>query len=133
LEASSRKYTAFLFDTNVYQFGRVPFGKKNSLAAFVRGLREVLGSDVNSFFAFYVDDVIFSKTFHEHLEHINVIFKKPTADGFTINALKFKFCQPQTKFLGHVIGPTTISADPQRMTAILSYPALEIKNSFDNF
>jgi hypothetical protein len=35
LEASSRKYTTFLFDTNVYQFQRVPFGMKNSLAAFV--------------------------------------------------------------------------------------------------
>jgi len=29
LEASSRKYIAFLFDTNVYQFQRVPFGTKN--------------------------------------------------------------------------------------------------------
>jgi len=35
LEASSRKYTAFLFDTNVYQFQRVPFKMKISLAAFV--------------------------------------------------------------------------------------------------
>ena len=42
LEASSRKYTASLFDTNVYQFQRVPSGTKNSLAAFVRGLRKVL-------------------------------------------------------------------------------------------
>ena len=67
LEAYSRKYTAFLFDTNVYQFRRVPFGTKNSLAAFVRGLRKVLGSDVSSFCACYVDDiVIFSKTFDEH-------------------------------------------------------------------
>jgi hypothetical protein len=64
LEANSRKYTALLFDTNVYQFRRVPFGTKNSLAAFVRGLRKVLGSDVSSFCACYVDDiVIFSKTF----------------------------------------------------------------------
>jgi hypothetical protein len=103
LEESSRKYTAFLFDTNVYQFQRVPFGTKNSLAAFVRGLRKVLGSDVNSFCACYVDDiVIFSKTFHEHLEHINLIFKKLTTAGFTTNALKCKFCQPQMNFLGHV-------------------------------
>jgi hypothetical protein len=35
LEASSRKYTAFLFDTNFYQFQRVPFRTTNSLAAFV--------------------------------------------------------------------------------------------------
>jgi len=52
LEASSRKYTAFLFDTNVYRFQRVPFGTKNSQAAFVRGLRKVLGSDVSSFCAY---------------------------------------------------------------------------------
>jgi hypothetical protein len=93
LETSSRKYTAFLFDTNVYQFQRVPFGTKNSLAAFVRGLRKVLGSDVSSFCAWYVDDiVIFSKTFEEHLRHINLIFNKLTTAGFTINALECKFC-----------------------------------------
>jgi hypothetical protein len=124
LEASSRKCTAFLFDTNVYQFQRVPFGTKNLLAAFVRGLRKVLGSDVSSFCACYVDDkVIFSKTFEEHLRHINIIFKKLTTSGFTINALICKFCQPQMNFLGHVIRPEAISADAQRIAAILSYPA----------
>jgi hypothetical protein len=103
LEESSRKYTAFLFDTNVYQFQRVLFATKNSLAAFIGGLRKVLGSNVNYFCACYVDDiVIFSKTFHEHLKHINLIFKKLTTAGFTTNALKCKFCQPQMNFLGHV-------------------------------
>ena len=58
LEASSRKYTTFLFDIYVYQFQRVPFGTKNSLAAFLRGLRKVLGSDVSSFCACYVDDIV---------------------------------------------------------------------------
>jgi hypothetical protein len=37
------------------------------------------------------------------------------------------------KFLGHVIGPEAISADPQRIVAILNYPAQEIKNNYDNF
>jgi hypothetical protein len=75
-EASSRKYTTFLFDTNVYQFQRVPFGTKNSLTAFVRGLRKVLGSDVSSFCACSVDDMAtFAKTSEEHLRHINLIFK----------------------------------------------------------
>ena len=92
LEASSRKYTPFLFDTNVYHFLRLSFGTKNSLAAFVQGLRKVLGSDVSSFCTCYVDDiVIFSKTFEEHLRHLNLIFKKLTTAGFTINALKCKF------------------------------------------
>jgi hypothetical protein len=134
LEESSRKFTAFLFDTNVYQFQRVPFGTKNSLAAFVRGLRKVLGNDVTSFCACYVDDiVIFSKTFEEHLQHINTIFSKLTTAGFTINALKCRFCQPQMTFLGHVIGPEAISADPQRIAAILNYPAPRNKKQLRQF
>jgi hypothetical protein len=124
LEASSRKYTAFLFDTNVYQFQRVPFRTKNSLAAFVGGLRKVLGSDVSSFYACYVDEmVIFSKIFEEHSRHINLIFKKLTTAGFTINALKCKFCQHQMNFLGHVIGSEATSAYSQRIATISSYPA----------
>jgi hypothetical protein len=40
--------------------------------------------------------------------------------------LKCKFCQLQTNFLGHVIGPEAISPEaisphPQRIAAILSY------------
>jgi hypothetical protein len=91
LKESSRKFAAFLFDTNVYQFQRVPFGTKNSLAAFVGGLRKVLGNDVSAFCACYVDDiVIFSKTFEEHLRHINTIFSKLTTARFTINVYLLK-------------------------------------------
>jgi len=90
----------------------------------VRGLRKVLGSALSSFCACYVEEMaIFSKTSEEHLRNINLIFKKLTSAGFTINALKCKFCQPQMNFLGHVIGPEAISADPERIAAILSYPA----------
>jgi hypothetical protein len=71
-----------------------------------------------------VDDiVIFSKTSEEHLRHINLILNKLTTAGFTINALKCKFCRPQMNFLGHVIGPEAISADPRRIAAIPSYLA----------
>ena len=126
LEASSRKYTAFLFDTNVYQFQRLPFGTKNSLAAFVRGLRKALGSDVSLFCACYVEEmVIFSKISEEHLRHIHLILKKLTTAGFTINVLTFKFYQNQMNFLGHAIGAEAISADQQRIAAIVSYPRSE--------
>ena len=79
---------------------------------------------MSSFCACYVDDtVVISKIFEEHLRHIDLIFNKLTTAGLTINSLKCKFCQPQMNFLDHVIGPEAISADPQRIAAILSYPA----------
>jgi hypothetical protein len=134
LDKSLRKYTAFLFETNVYQFQRVPFGTKNSLSVFIRGLRNVLGSDVSSFCACYVDDiVIFSKIFEEHLGHTNLIFNNLTTAGFTVNTLKCKFCQPQINFLGHIVGPEAISADLQRISAKLSSPSPRNRNRLDSF
>jgi len=90
----------------------------------------VLGSDVSSFCACYVDDImIFSKIFEEHLGHTNLTFNKLTTAGFIINALKCKFCQPQMNFLEHVVGPEAISADIQRISATLSSPSPRNRNS----
>jgi len=134
LDKSSRKYTAFLFETNVYQFQRFPFGTKNSLSVFIQGLRNVLGSDVSSFCACYVDDiVILSKIFEEYLGHTNLIFNNLTTARFTVNTLKCKFCQPQINFLGHVEGPEAISAYLQRISAKLSSPSPRNRNRLDSF
>lgn len=99
LQARSRKHTAFLFDTNIYQFQRVPFGKKNTLATFVGGLRKVFESDVSSFCSCYVDEiVIFSKTFVEHLGNINLIFNQLTTAGFYNKSLEMKILPTTDEF-----------------------------------
>jgi hypothetical protein len=46
LSKGSRKWTAFQFQTRVYQYMSVPYGFKNSLSAFIRALEKVLGDDV---------------------------------------------------------------------------------------
>lgn len=124
LKESSRRFTAFLFDSTVYQFKRVPYGFKNSLSAFVRALKLVLGSDSEEFVVFYVDDLlVFSRSFEDHLKHLNIVIGKLTEAGFTINAAKCRFCQTEVTFLGHIISQTGVSADPERVAAILKYPA----------
>jgi hypothetical protein len=45
LKKESRKYTTFLFDSQLYQFSRCPYGFRNSLSAFVRALQLTLGPD----------------------------------------------------------------------------------------
>jgi hypothetical protein len=48
---------------------------------------------------------------------------KLTTAGFTINLDKCSFCKEEVKFLEHVLSRTQLKADPQRIKAILSYPA----------
>lgn len=125
LKETSRKWTAFQFQGKVYQFKAVPYGFKNSLSAFIRALEKVLGDhEINNNLVMYVDDLlIHSATFDDHLKHINVVLHKLTNAGFTINAAKCQFCQPEVKFLGHIISNETVRPDPERVEAILKYPA----------
>jgi len=102
LEESPRKWTAFQFQNKVYQFTGVKYGFRNSLSAFIRTLQSVLGTDTSEYALHYVDDlVVFSKTFDEHLDHLDSVFRKLTTAGFTMNLRKCNFCKPEIKYLSH--------------------------------
>jgi hypothetical protein len=58
LNENSRKYTAFLYDSVVYQYKRLPYGFKNSLPAFMRALHLALGNNTEDFVTAYVDDIL---------------------------------------------------------------------------
>ena len=125
LKRNSRKWTAFQFQSKVYHFKTVPFGYKNSQAAFIRALEKVYGGDkINDHLVMYVVDLLVpSSTFAEHLQHLNTVLQKLTNVGFTVNANKCQFCKPQVKFLGHVVSDRTVRPDKDRIEAILRYPA----------
>ena len=124
LEESSRIWTAFHFEGQTYQFTRVPFGFRNSLASFIRALQLVLGSDSTGYVLNYVDDIIvYSNTYEEHIKHLDAVIGKLTTAGFTINIDKCNFCKQEIKFLGHVVSDKQVKVDPERIAAILNYPA----------
>jgi hypothetical protein len=79
LHEESRKCTAFLFDSTVHQFKRVPYGFKNSLSAFIRALKLALGRGSENYVVFYVDDIlVYSRTFEEHLSHLYEVIRRIT-------------------------------------------------------
>jgi len=82
------------------------------------------GADTREYALHYVDVVVvFSKTFEEHLEHLDSVFRKLTTTGFTMNIGKCNFCKPEIKFLSHIFSRNSLRPDPQRIPAILNYPA----------
>jgi hypothetical protein len=75
-----RKFTAFLFENQVYQFKRVPYGLRNSLAGFIRALNIALGPDTLGYVLSYVDDItVHSKNFDDHLKHLRTVFEELTS------------------------------------------------------
>jgi hypothetical protein len=85
LHEDSGKYTAFLFDSTVYQFTRDPYGSRNPLSAFVRAVKLTLVGGLEDFVVHYIDDLlIHSKTFKEHLKHLDIVLGKITRVGFLL-------------------------------------------------
>jgi hypothetical protein len=124
LKQNSRQWTAFQFQGKVYQFTTVSYGFKNSLSAFITALEKILGDDgINNHLVMYVDDLVHSSTFSEHLQFIDAALHKLTTAGFTVNAAKCQFCKPEIKFLGHIISDKTVRPDKERIEAILRYPS----------
>jgi hypothetical protein len=119
----------------VYQFTTVPYGFKNSLAAFIRALERVLGnSGLNNNLVMYVDDLIIHlPTYAQHLHHIELVLDKLTSAGFMVNATKCQFCKPEIKFLGHIISDDGVKADHERIEAILRYPVPKNRRQLRKF
>jgi hypothetical protein len=97
LEESSRIWTAFNFEGQTYQFTKIPFGFRNSLASFIRALQLVLGFDSTGYVFNYVDYIIvYSNTYEEHIKHLDAVLGNLTTAGFTINIDKCNFASKKS-------------------------------------
>jgi len=123
LNPHSRKYTAFKFNHSVYHFTRVPFGLKNSLAAFIKAIDPVIPKELKENIKNYVDDIlIVSSDFKSHIFHLRTIFDRLLKFGATLKFQKCKFFMSSVKFVGHIISNKGIFKDPEKIQAIRDYP-----------
>jgi hypothetical protein len=68
-------YTAFYHNGHMYQFTVIPYGLSTSVASFTRCLDQVLGPEVMSYAANFVDDLLIdSPDFESHCQHLARFF-----------------------------------------------------------
>lgn len=134
LRRECREITAFLYRGRNYQFQVLPFGLVNSVAEFQKTLDSILGTELLQFMAIYVDDIhIMSKTFQEHMQHLEAIFKKFSEYNVKINIKKSQFLQPQILFLGHIISEEGIMMDPEKIKTIQNFQPPRNKKQIQSF
>uniref|UniRef100_A0A2S2R9P6 RNA-directed DNA polymerase n=1 Tax=Sipha flava TaxID=143950 RepID=A0A2S2R9P6_9HEMI len=134
LRRECREITAFLHQGRNYQFQVLPFGLINSVAEFQKILNKILGPEILKFAVIYVDDIhVSSKTFKEHVQHLQAIFNKFREHKVTININKSKFFRKQIRFLGHIISTTGIMMDPEKTRAIQNFHPPRNKKQIQSF
>ncbi|CAF5044795.1 unnamed protein product, partial [Rotaria magnacalcarata] len=121
LSKEDRPKTAFSTRDNHYQFTVLPQGITNGPATFQRIINHILGPARWKYALAYIDDVIiYSKTFEEHLIHLNDICTMLKNARFRLNPEKCEIAQTQTDYLGHNIKNGEIRPSPNNINGLLN-------------
>src|SRR5438445_8177084 len=111
--------TAFTCHLGLFEFTVMPFGLKNAPPTFQRMMNEILGEWLDEFVVVYIDDImIYSKTFGEHMEHVEMILKKLKEVNLMLKLKKCKWCEQNIEFLGHVVGSYGLKPNPGKIEKI---------------
>jgi transposase InsO family protein len=115
-----RHKTAFVTKEGTFQFKRMPFGLTGAPATFQRAMNECLSGLVGKCCFVYLDDIIiYSKTEGEHAAHMREVLSRLRTRGFVVKQKKCVFAVQEMPFLGHLVGSGRLSADPQKVDALL--------------
>ena len=77
----------------------MPFGLKNAPQIFQRMMDRIFGK--YSFILVSIDDIlVFSKTFPEHIKHLELDFEELINNGLIVSRKKIKLFKNQIEFLG---------------------------------
>ena len=123
LHPDDQRKAAFITQSGVYEWEVMPMGLRNSSSTFMLVVSDVL-RDINWKFALvYIDDIlIFSKTFEEHLDHIQQVLQRFKDANLTLKASKCRFAAPSVEYLGHKISRAGIEVNTRKTKVVREFP-----------
>ena len=122
LNPESRPITVFSFEGLQYQFSKLPMGLKNSPSSNTRLMNRILQNLAYKKAMCYVDDVcIYSKTFDEHLIHLDLVLKRLIQANLKLKLEKCCFARKKIRFLGNILSAEGCQPDPEKTRVIREY------------
>lgn len=136
LQPSDVPKTAFKTHVGLFEYKVLSFGLTNAPSVFQSVMNNVFSKHnmLNKFVLVYMDDIlILSKTFEEHLQHLDKVFSVLQSEGLSVKLKKCQFFQDELKFLGHVISPDGIKPDPDKIKTVDEYPLPQTQTELKGF
>jgi hypothetical protein len=117
--------TAFQTHTGHYEFRVMAFGLTGAPATFLKAMNITLGPLLRKcVLGFFYDILIFSRTLEEHVAHVRLVLQLLQRDQWQVKLSKCVFAQRKLRYLGHVISEQGVTTDPEKVQAVLNWPAL---------
>lgn len=106
-----------------FEFNRLPFGLCNAPATYQRVMEECLGDLNMKICVIYLDDlIIFSKTFEEHLERLQIVLDRLRECNLKLGLKKCEFLRQKVKYVGFIVSKEGVSTDPQKVEKVRNWP-----------
>lgn len=115
--------TSFRTEEGQFQFCRMPFGLMNAPASFQRLMNVLFANLKGPNLQVFIDDIcLASRTWVEHCQLLEEIFKLLIEANLKLKASKCIFGSKEVIFLGHRLSKDGIQADPEKLRAIENLP-----------
>ena len=121
LSLDSAKLTTFITPFGRYCFNRLPFGISSAPEHFQRRMSEIL-TGLPGVVCMMDDVLVHGSTREEHDARLRDVLNRLQTAGMTLNESKCQFAKTSLTFLGHVVGRSGISPDPEKIKAITEFP-----------
>ena len=121
LNPDSSKLATFITPFGRYCYRRLPMGISSVPEVFSRAIQEILESlkGVSNL----VDDIcVYAATKEEHDQRLEMVLQALQRAGVTLNADKCVFGAKTLKYLGYLITENGVHPDPNKVSAITSFP-----------
>ena len=123
MDPATREKPAFVTHCGLHEFVRMPFGLCNAPATFQRLMQVVLaGLEWKCCFVYLDDNLVCSKSFGKHMEHLRLVFERLRQAGLTLKSKKCCFLREEVQYLGHVISKRGILPDPGKTQKVREFP-----------
>ncbi|KAI7797198.1 hypothetical protein IRJ41_020208, partial [Triplophysa rosa] len=117
-----KEKTAFICPVGFFQYERMPQGITGAPATFQRLMEKAVGDMHLLQVIVYLDDIIvFGSTLEEHEERLLKVLDRLRESGLKVSIDKCQFCQPQVRYVGHIVSAAGVSPDPAKIEAVTKW------------